>query len=404
VKYTVLFLALALISPPERAAAGVEFDGADWHAEIDAHTRLLWTWTREIEADHFFETGSTKKQDSGLLLTRAEVTAEGVWHDRLYGQLVYDMEYRTGPGLESLRFAVGDEAGPGTWFHWDDTIHQSSSADMRHLIYRASLRYEGERFDVTIGRQRIALGRGRLWNPTDLFNPIFPLQIEGDRRVGQDAIVARLFLTDDLRLELIESPQNDPDDHRMAGRFALHRQEVDAAVMVARIREDYVFGGEFATSFRGAGIRGEATFTDPDVGDRFWQVVASVDRNIPIGNGLYVLAEHLFNENLVDPDAPIPPLLQALVLAQAPQFDRITTIAKNQTGLQTSYEITPLLRGNFVVLYDWNGASAAFLPGLSYAWRSDVEITLGGQLFVGRDREQYGDISNLVLLQVDAYF
>ncbi len=400
-----VLLLLGILLAPRFGTAGVELDGSDWHAELDAHVRLLWTWTREIEADRFFETGSTKKQDSGGLLTRAELTAEGVLRDRLYGQLAYDLEYRTGSNLDSLRFALGDALGPGTWFDWDRTIHRGPDSDLRHLVYRAWLRYEGDRFDVTIGRQRIALGRGRLWNPVDLFNPIFPLQVEGDRRIGQDAVVARLFLRRDLRLMLIESPQDDPDDHRMAARLEVHRMQVDAGVMVARIRRDYVFGAEFATSFRGAGIRGEATYTDPESGGRFWQAVASLDRNLPLGTGLYVLVEHLYNENRIDPDAPIPLGLQALALAQAPQLDRITTIVRNQTGFQVGYDLTPLLRGDVVVLYDWDGPSAALLPALRYSWRADVEITLAAQLFVGRDgRTEYGGVSNLLLVQLDAYF
>ncbi len=396
---------VAWILAPEPAGARLEFDGADWQAEVSAHTRLLWQWTREIEADEFVASGSTKKNDSKLLLIRAEISAEAVWRDRLYAEFVYDVEYRTGSGLDSLRFAVGDAIGPGTWLKWDRTFHEGANSDLRHLVYRAWVRYEGERFDVTVGRQRIALGRGRIWNPVDLFNPIFPLQVEGDRRIGQDSIVARLFLTDNLRLELIDSPQDDPDDHRMAARFAVQRREIDAAVMVARIREDYVFGGEFATSLGGTGVRGEGTWTNPDLGDEFWQLVASVDHNFAIGRGLYVLVEHLFNENRIDPDLPIPTGIQLLALAQAPQLDRLTTVVRHQTGLLLGYDLTPLLRGDLLTLYDWNGASAAFLPTLSYEWQPDLVITIGAQLFVGSDEStEYGEVSNLLLVQLDAYF
>ncbi len=404
-RWILLAVTVAWTLAPEPAGAGLELDGADWHAELSAQTRLLWRWTREIEADDFVATGSTKKADSKLLLTRAEISAEAVWRDRLYAEFVYDMEYRTGSGLDSLRFAVGDEIGPGTWFDWEDEIHQGPNSDLRHFVYRAWLRYEGDRFDVTVGRQRIALGRGRIWNPVDLFNPILPLQVEGDRRIGQDSVVARLFLSENLRLELIESPQDDPDDHRMAARFAVQRREIDAAAMIARIREDYVFGGEFATSVGGTGVRGEGTWTNPDLGDEFWQLVGSVDHNFVIGSGLYVLVEHLFNENRIDPDLPIPTGIQVLALAQAPQLDRLTTVVRHQTGLLLGYDLTPLLRGDLLTLYDWNGASAGFLPTLSYEWQPDLVITIGAQLFIGSDEStEYGEVSNLLLVQLDAYF
>ncbi|MFB3099474.1 MAG: hypothetical protein ACE1ZX_05510, partial [Acidimicrobiia bacterium] len=76
------------------------------------------------------------------------------------------------------------------------------------LLYRGWVRYEGRSFDVTLGRQRIPLGRARLWNPTDLFNPIFPLAIEGDQRIGQDAVVARWEPLDEIWLVGLWSPQD----------------------------------------------------------------------------------------------------------------------------------------------------------------------------------------------------
>jgi hypothetical protein len=284
---------------------------------------------------------------------------------------------------------------------------------MRHALYRAWLRYEGDQWDLTLGRQRIALGRGRLWNPTDLFNPIFPLAIEGDQRIGQDAAVGRFRLARTVRLVGIWSPQDDPDLHKAAVRLELQRREIDAALMAGRFQRDWVFGGDFALSFRGAAIRGEATFTDLELGNRIWQVVGSVDYSFAVGTGLYALVEHLYNENLVDPSAfaALPPglprqvALETFVRSQTLFLDRITTVARNQTGFQIGYDLTPILRGDLLALYDWNGPSTAIVPAITYQWRQDVEISLAAQFFIGRDaRTEYGDRSTLLVLQLDAYF
>jgi hypothetical protein len=387
-------------------------DGKDWRAELGGQVRLLGTFTREVGADDFLLDGSTRKQDSGLLLVRTRLNAQAAFRERLFAQVVYDAELRTGSGLRSLQFEVANEIGTRTWFDADRVFSSSPDASLRHALYRAWVRYEGDRFDLTVGRQRIALGRGRLWNPTDLFNPIFPLAIEGDQRIGQDAVVGRLRLGRSLRLMGIWSPQDDPDLHKAAGRLELHRTEIDAAIMAGRFQQDWVFGGDFATSLRGASVRGEATFTDLERGGRIWQVVGSADYNLSIGTGIYVLVEHLYNENLIKPTQPtlVPglsrdALVKFLAQSQVPLLDRITTIARNQTGFQVGYDLTPILRGDLLVIYDWNGPSSAIVPMLRYLWRDEVEIALGAQLFIGRDaRTEYGDRSPLILLQVDRYF
>jgi hypothetical protein len=395
-------VSLALSLLPCAARGVYELGSGDLRAELEGHVRVLGTFTREEEAERFLESGSTRRSDSGLLLTRARITARAAFAERLYGQVSYDMELRTGSALDSLAFALGEEIGTRTWLDADRTFLDNPDAHMRHALYRAWVRYEGERFDLTAGRQRIALGQGRLWNPTDLFNPIFPLDVEGDQRIGQDAAVARVRLSKQLRLAGIWSPQDDPDEHRWAARLELDRKEVDGGLMVGSFQRDWVFGADFAASVAGAAVRGEATLTDLRSGGRIWQVVGSVDRNFPLGSGLYVLVEHLYNENLVDPGLAGASLLAAL---EGLVLDRITTLVRNQTGLEVGYDLTPLLRADLLVLYDWHGPSVATVPSLRYSFRPDVEIALGAQLFLGpHARSEYGDRSNLLILQIDAFF
>ncbi len=55
-------------------------------------------------------------------------------------------------------------------------------------VYRAYLQYRGDTHFWTIGKQRIPLGVGRIWNPIDKFNPIQIEQVEPANRQGVDAI------------------------------------------------------------------------------------------------------------------------------------------------------------------------------------------------------------------------
>lgn len=406
-------LAVPLAGVPD-AARAAEFSRGDLNAQLDGQLRSLFTFTRELDPERLFLERSTRLRDAGLWLMRARLNADGVWKDSLYGQVTYDHELRTGSALQALPFRVAEVSDTGTWLDADRAISRHHDGQWRHSLYRAWLRYEREDFEITVGRQRIPLGRGRLWNPIDLFNQIPPLAIEGTQRIGEDAVRARLRVAKGAWAGFIWAPQDDPDDHKLAVRGEISRRDFDAAAMVARIGKDWVFGADFALNLGDAAGRAEATYTDLELGGRVWQVVASVDYTFQVGDGLYALVEHFYNENRVRPGgvealALLAPDVETgidLVASATQAFRRrLTTIARDQTGFQLSYEFTPLWRGNLVWFYDWDGPSGAIAPALTWAPRSDLEFTFAGQLYIGRDgRSEYGDRPNVLILSADFYF
>ena len=418
-----LRLAVLLVAAFGAASArAAEYDYGDTRLELTGSVKSLYTYTRAVMTDDFVSdlrtldpAQETTRESAWGLLTRARLTAEAVWQDRVYAQLVYDNELRNGSLLDTLAFEVADEIGTQTWLNWDRSYSEHGSANWRHAIYRGWVRWQEEGFDLTVGRQRIALGRGRLWNPEDLFNPIFPLAVEGDQRIGQDSAVARLRLAEGIWASAIVSPQDDYHDYRSAVRFDYESVQLDAGVMFGDFRGDLVWGLDFASNLGDAAVRGEATYTSIRGRDNIWQVVASLDYNFDVGKGLYALVEYLYNENTVDSLDPGPApnplsgssnIVRALARGQVSILDRITTVRKHQLGAQASYEITPLLTGIALVLYDWDGRSAAFAPALSYSPVADVVVSVAGQLFVGKasGRNDYGDTPGLLVVSAEVYF
>ena len=393
-------------------SAAVEFDRGELRLELSGRFTSIYTLTRETRAEDLALRASTRRSDSWGLLSRARIDLQAAWRDRVSARVIYDNEVRTGTALRSIGFAIGDAIGTRTWWDADRTISQHADADWRHALYRAWVRVEGDGYEVTLGRQRIALGRARLWNPTDLFNPIFPLAIEGGQRIGQDSVVARRRLAPGVWGVAIWSPQDDPDDHRMALRVEYGSPALDAALMGGRFGRDYVVGADFAGDLGGAGIRGEATYTDLGAGPRIWQVVASVDYNAPVGTGLYVLLEHLWNENTLGgafapllPSAAVEPVAKALARLQGPLLKRVVTTVQNLSGLQLAYELHPLVQMSALWLYDWHGASLAFAPSLVYSAFDDVNVTLATQVFVGRRHAtEFGDRSGLLIVSIEVFF
>lgn len=412
--------ALALVLAVCAAPAGAhEFDFDDWKFDFKSTLTELVTVNRELRVrfpDPNDPTALPTLQEAGSLLstTRLRLELQGRYGDHWSGQLVYDNEFFLGSGRKSLAFQAANQLGAPTWLDLDQDIVDSGDLTWRHLLYRGWVRYANDDLEVVLGRQRIALGRGQLWTPTDIFNLIPPLAVEQDQRVGVDSVLARVKLVDDLWAAAIVAPEHHDEHPRSAFRLELSKRAVDAALMLAKIDRDYLLGGDFATNLGDAALRGELTetwFHDQPGPNPKLQAVLSLDYTFPLGTGLYALVEHFYNQIVVDRATAAQAFLQpglsedsGLRLVAASREPQLVTIARNQTGVQLGYDLTPLLRGSFLWLHDWNGASEAFVPSLVWSPVDWTELSAGVQLFRGSKTGQYGGLPALWILRADVFF
>ena len=133
----------ALLAGP---AAAVELDHGDLRLELRAELRTLYTFTRQLDLEDF-QAGSSQRRDSWLLLSRARFDFEAAWRERLYSEVVYDVEGRSGTGLDTIAFAVGEAIGTRTWLDADRVYSDHESFHGLHLLYRGWVRYEGRSFE-----------------------------------------------------------------------------------------------------------------------------------------------------------------------------------------------------------------------------------------------------------------
>ncbi|MCP5056270.1 MAG: hypothetical protein GY937_06020 [bacterium] len=363
------------------------------------------------------------------LRQRLDVDAGSGWS----GTFVYDHELRVGI-LD--RFGRGADSQPDTFLGLEDEIHafgikdDASHRRWRHLLYRAFVRYEGEHVELTVGRQRIPWGVGRLWNPIDRFNAIGPLAIESDQSVGIDAVQARWLISDFDSLQVVYAPGTRSDDARYALRFEGVVRDTDIGMMAGVFEQARTFGADLAGNLGDAAWRVEAVYTNPErdvweIGwdaprelDRFWQIVVSLDYNFDVGNGVYFLVEHLYDGNALGfgegeagtllplfeaTEGPFAPLVQP-VSSNRFGGSGVVSNARHTTGVQLSTDLMSTVNGSLLVLYDWNGGSSAFFPSVSFTGFNAVEITIGAQLFAGPSRSQFGEAQALVYGLVEYFF
>jgi hypothetical protein len=305
-------------------------------------------------------------------------------------------------------------------------------------LYRGYLRYQGEHAQLTVGRQRLAWGVGRLWNPLDRFSFVPPLAIEADQSLGIDSIDARWRFNGFDYVQAVYAPGNSSSEARYALRYQAVVRDVDVSALTGVFGEAFVAGFDLAGNLADAAVRLEVAYTDPGqdvwpIGaatpsepDPFWQVVVSGDYNFDLGSGLYVLVEHLYNGNALGfgsgqagallplfgssaiPPPGVPPAVRGpFVAAASPAAfgsSLVVSGSRHLTGVQGSYEFSGVLRTDLLVIWDWDGSSAVFAPSLAYLGWNEVELTLGAQLFAGPERSEYGSREPLVFLVAEFFF
>jgi hypothetical protein len=362
---------------------------------------------------------------------------------RLSATVVYDHEFLAGTirtlerdltqGLSTssylsldqriVRFDFGGAADEGSW---------------RHLLYRAQLSYEGDNAEVIIGRQRIPWGVGRLWSPMDRFNFIPPLAIEADQSPGVDAVDAKWLFSGFTYLESVLAPQDHWGDSSYALRLHGVLRNTDYSLVAGDFRDAPAGGFDMARNLGDTAVRLEAVYAQPErsvwpLGAAaptelrgFWQAIVSADRNFDIGNGLYVLAEHLYNGNalgfgqgLAGPFLPffkstdqrpanVPPDVAGpfVTTASADRLggSQVVTSGGQQSGIELAYDVFPALHSELFTLYDWDGSSVAVVPAVRYDPYTFLELTVGAQLFAGPERSEYGGAENLGFLLADLFF
>jgi hypothetical protein len=364
---------------------------------------LLLLYPANANAVEFSFGGSFKS----LFIAGARLSGGDVWSDlnrlRLDFDLkltkpvrikiIYDNEAFIGTLLEKPEFIAFKEADAPTLFDLTETLSDRKDLFWRHLLYRIYLTYARDRLTLTVGRQRVAWGQARIWNSTDLFNPVSPFQIEGDQRIGVDAVNFEYSLGALSGLSAVYALGDDDEETSAAVRLRTNIAGYDFSIMLGEFREDNVIGFDFAGNIGDSGFRGEGVFTDPDQGGDFTRFVVSWDYNFP--NTLYVLVEYLHNGGNLGEGASRGDI--ALFTGE------IVTRNRNFIALALGYELTPLIRTDFYGILDIDGGGLFLGPALRYNVLTDLDWIIGLQFFPG-DMGEYEGLPDTFYTSLEWFF
>lgn len=323
-------------------------------------------------------------------VSRLRLKLEGNLNESLFAAFHYEVKL-----LPQLALFSGlNQFNQNDVLNLDWTISNTPSYFVGHSLDRAYFTYSAGQTDVTVGRQRIAWGTGKVWNPTDLFNPFNPLEIDKEEKVGADAVNVTYSASSVTRTSLVYGAKTTWPLSSLALRHQTTINDIDYAGMLGKFKEDFVYGADFAGNLYDAGIHGELTYTQAKYEPDYLRWV--VGGEYTFKNTLTLSAEYYFNG--VGKSDPSQYQYNRLLTGE------ITNLAKDYLFLGSRYEITPLWIWTNSFISNWNDGSIFFGPSLEYDYQENTTLIFGIYLFGGTKLSEYGALPTLYYLRWANYF
>lgn len=139
-------------------------------------------------------------------------------------------------------------------------IWADNDAYALHTIFdRAHINWANEKWDITLGRQRINWGINLAWNPNDVFNPLNFFDFDYEERPGRDALRVQYYPGLFSSIEIAVAPARESKNSIAAALYKFNVANYDIQLLSAYARGDVVFGAGWAGNIGGAGFKGEVS-------------------------------------------------------------------------------------------------------------------------------------------------
>jgi hypothetical protein len=249
-----------------------------------------------------------------------------------------------------------------------DTPGETEVRNVKIDLDRAYVDLYFKRFDIRVGKQRVALGVSYLWAPLDIFNRVNILEPR-EEKPGANALRVYVPLGNASALTGVFSPGSDFRSSKSAFRAQTQVTGVDMGLTLMR-------AGDRQTSIYGLDLRGETLlgwwleggyFVSPLHKDV--KLVRGFDYTFPLRNGLYWLSEFYYDssgkKNSADYDYNL--------LFSGERF----TLGQTYLLSMLRYPFSNFISVSLTYLGNWGDGSYMLYPAISYEISQNIMISTG---------------------------
>ena len=317
--------------------------------------------------------------------------------ERLYAKVVYYNEIILGNYLHKEDFDLIRENDQieRAFVDLDKAYVDRRDLYMRHLLYRAFAEYRSPYFQFTIGKQLVDWGRCRFWSPMDLFNPVSPLVLEREERIGVDAVNVNFSPNAPFpELNIVYAPQHVFDRTSIGGRLYKMIGNFDTFFMGGIFKNDAAIGGGIDGQLGDWGARAELTVTWANDRDDYFRGALEAEYHFAKFD---IYGEYFYNGGADDDN--VDEFINSFDFA-----NRVLSLKEHLLGIQVTYEITPLIKLHNYILGDIIGPSIFLNPEIKYNVLANLDLSGGAQFFWGGDESEFGIYEHIYYTQLQYFF
>jgi len=263
-------------------------------------------------------------------------------------------------------------------------------------IDRLNINYQSDKWNITLGRQRINWGKNLVWNPNDLFNAYSFVDFDYEERPGTDALLIQYYISGSSSIETAINYTDSFHDNTFALKYNFNKYNYDFQILASKYIKDYMLGLGWEGSIKDVGFKGELSyFTPKDTTDDSDTLAASLSFDYYFKNGLSMTISGLYNSLGISNRENF----------ELTQFTSLQLSAKqfmpNKTSffIQLSKSITPAFTTSFSTIYATELNGVFMMPQLSYNLSQNWDFDTTAQIFYGKQNANFDNVGNSIFLR-----
>lgn len=295
-------------------------------------------------------------------------------------------------------------------------ISNNNSYVLYTNLDRLNMKWTLEKFELTIGRQRINWGTNMVWNPNDIFNAFNYFDFNYIERPGSDAVLLEYYTGDfssiqlagklNYRHEFVDSlTLKKKLSLTAAALYKFNKWSYDFQFFGGIMQTDITAGLGWSGNIGGAGFTGEASwFRDIDnFADTTGIILASLSGNYTFKNQIMLNMSVIYNSN---GSTDLAYKTNSGILGSFSTMFSSSLNVKNLTPSrfdifgQLSYPATPLINVSFSAMFNPYDKSSYLGPSATFSLTDNISLMLVSQLFLGEMLSEFGDYGQMYFIDL----
>lgn len=258
-------------------------------------------------------------------------------------------------------------------------------------LYRLYGGYEDSKNRAVIGLQNISMGVGKIWTPTDMFNPKNSYALESDEVYGVAALSYTRYLSDTSHVNIVASQKAD-NSFKYAARykalFGFAEIGIDAIISNETKMIGYEVEGNLADT--GIELRSEGAYIQNSLigvqnEKEFFQGIVGADYGFK--NGVTLILEALYSSDTFS--------YQEIIQNFDSEILSNLVYSNLYTAISLSYSFNIFLDTSLLYIESFNDKNSRFIsPSLTYTLNDNNSFTFGAMIQNKDDSSEFGTSDN----------